>query len=326
MAGEPVAGDSIARDAVRAVFTATGTRPQARSRRQPLMGGSAKITLVGASAALLDATFVLADRLEQLWSRFVNDSDISRLNWAEGRAVDVDQLTVRLIRAMQSGAELTRNDYNPTLLPDLLEAGYTTSTVDSSRVTRLPTTARSPGDLAGIRIDGTRVLLPRGTTLDAGGIGKGLAADLVCGLAMSEGARGALAEIGGDIVVCGEGTDGQAWRLGVEDPFDPAGHCDVVRLGTGALATSSQRKRRFKTAAGERHHLLDPRTRTSATTGIQTVSVIATTGARAECLTKPGFLRPTADYLAWLPTVGAAGLVVHQTGAVATSANWSLYR
>lgn len=317
---------SIARDAVRAVFTETKTRPGARSRRQTLMGGSAGITLVGASVDLLDATFALADSLERLWSRFVGDSDITRLNLAEGREVDVDPVTVRLIRAMQDGATLTRGDYDPTLLPDLLTAGYSASTLDASKVTQLPVTARSPGDLAGIHIDGTRVRLPPGTTLDAGGIGKGLAADLVCEWAMNEGAWGALAEIGGDISVAGQCADGQAWRLGVEDPFDPAGHCAIVRLGTGALATSSQRKRRFQTAAGEQHHLLDPRTHDSAATGIQTVSVIAATGARAETLTKPGFLRPIADYLAWLPTVGAAGLAIDHTGTLAASENWNLYR
>ncbi|TFC24604.1 FAD:protein FMN transferase [Cryobacterium sp. TMT1-3] len=326
MASRTFTPQAIARDAVRAGYAGTGARPETLSRREPLMGGSCGITLVGASAALLDATFALADCLEQLWSRFVNDSDITRLNWAEGRAVDVDPLTVRLIRAMQSGCELTRGDYDPTLLPDLLAAGYSSSAIDPRRVTRLPESARSPGDLAGIHIDGTTVRLPRGTTLDAGGIGKGLTADLVCELAMNEGAWGALAEIGGDIAVCGQGADGQAWRLGVEDPLNPASHCAIVRLGTGALATSSQRKRRFTTTAGEHHHLLDPRTHDSAATRVQTVSVIASTGARAETLTKPGFLRPTADYLAWLPTVGAAGLVVDHTGALAASENWNLYR
>ena len=135
-----------------------------------------------------------------------------------------------------------------------------------------------------------------------------------------------LTEIGGDIAVSGHGADGQAWRLGIEDPFDPASHSFIVRLGTGALATSSQRKRRFTTTAGEHHHLLDPRTQNSAATTIQTVSVIAATGARAETLTKPGFLRPTAEYLAWLPTVGAAGLVVDHTGTLASSENWNRYR
>jgi thiamine biosynthesis lipoprotein len=58
---------------------------------------------------------------------------------------------------------------------------------------------------------------------------------------------------------------------------------------------------------------------------VQTVSVIATSGARAETLTKPGFVRPPSEYLAWLPTVGAAGLVIDESGAVTVSENWENY-
>jgi thiamine biosynthesis lipoprotein len=58
---------------------------------------------------------------------------------------------------------------------------------------------------------------------------------------------------------------------------------------------------------------------------VQTVSVIAATGARAEALTKPGFLRDPAEYLTWLPTVGAAGLIIDDEGAMLASGNWNRY-
>lgn len=161
--------------------------------------------------------------------------------------------------------------------------------------------------------------------LDAGGIGKGLAADVICRFALAEGAWGVMAEIGGDVVVAGSAPDGIAWRIGVEDPFDLDAHLAVVRLSAGAIATSSVRKRRWPTASGERHHLLDPATGQAADTAAQTVTVIASSGARAEALTKPGFTRSTAEYLAWLPDEGAAGLVVAETGDIHTSENWNLY-
>ncbi|RJT85749.1 FAD:protein FMN transferase [Cryobacterium melibiosiphilum] len=292
------------------------------------MGGGATITLVGASAGLLDDCFDLADRCEQRWSRFQPTSDISRLNWAEGRPVEVDPLTVGLLESMRHAARLTLGAYDPTLLPLLLEAGYTTSAVDPTRVTRLPASARAPGNLAAIEIRDGVIRMPVGMTLDPGGVGKGLTADLICELALASGAWGVMAEIGGDIAVAGTAPDGTAWRLGVENPFDLSAHSAVVRLQQGALATSSQRKKRFGTEpghAGERHHLLDPAGLRSAVTPIQTVSVIASSGARAEALTKPGFLRDPRDYLAWLPTVGAAGLMIDDTGALMASENWTLY-
>ena len=134
-----------------------------------------------------------------------------------------------------------------------------------------------------------------------------------------------MAEISGDVVVAGEGPYGTAWHLAVEDPFDTTKSLAVVRLRDAALVTSSQRKRRWETSGGARHHLIDPRTATSATSRVQTATVIAATGAHAEVLTKPAFLREPTDYLAWLPSVGAAGLLVLDDRTILTSTNWEQY-
>jgi thiamine biosynthesis lipoprotein len=289
------------------------------------MGGHGTVALVGGSVDLLNYAFALIGRCEQLWSRFLPTSDLGQLNWAEGKPVEVDPLTVRLIGAMREGAALTNGDFDPTLLPDVIAAGYGASRVAPSRVTTLPASAASPGRLEEITIQGTTVRMPIGTTLDAGGIGKGLAADLVCELLVGRGAAGVMAELGGDIVVAGQAPDGDAWVLGLENPFDTSELLMTVRIVRGAIVTSSQRKRRFSTPVGERHHLIDPRTSTSATSDIQTVTVIAATGARAEALAKSGFLREPAEYLSWLPEVGGAGLLVDATANQYASTNWERY-
>ncbi|CAN5173966.1 hypothetical protein BH09ACT2_BH09ACT2_05170 [soil metagenome] len=303
----------------------TGTEPVAKMRREPHMGGHSTITVVGGASSALDSCFALAHRCERLWSRFLPTSDITRLNWAEGDAVDVDPLTVRLATAMLAGFARTGGDFDPTLLPELLEAGYVNSRVDPERSTSLPDSARAPGEIGGMLIEGDAIALPRGTTLDPGGIGKGLTADLICELALAEGAWGVMAEIGGDVVVAGEAPGAQGWRIGLEDPHADGEYAAIIRLGAGAIATSSQLKRRWGSGPGERHHLMDASTGTSAVSDAHTVSVIAAYGWYAETLTKPGFLRPTPDYLSWLPSVGAAGCVIDRDGALHTSPNWQDY-
>jgi thiamine biosynthesis lipoprotein len=134
-----------------------------------------------------------------------------------------------------------------------------------------------------------------------------------------------MAEFGGDIVVDGQAPDGVAWRLGLEDPFTPDEHAAVIRLLRGGVVTSSQRKRRFGEGATTTHHLIDATTHSSAQSQVQTVTVIAATGARAEVLTKRGFVDNPAEYLAWLPTVGAAGFLINEDGTQLTSANGSTY-
>jgi thiamine biosynthesis lipoprotein len=314
----------IARDAVRAAIGQGTSLPAAVSDRREIMGGWGTITLVGAGATVLDEAWALAHELERLWTRFDPDSDVQRLNWAEGTPTDVDPVTIRLIDELKKAATLSGGDFDPTLLPALLDVGYAASLADATRVTTLPASARAPGNLAGIVSSGTTVTMPRGTTIDAGGMGKGLAGDLVCARVLALGAYGVMAEFLGDIVVAGAAPDGVAWRLGIENPFDTSQELGQVRIARGAVVTSSQRKRRFGTDSS--HHLLNPADGTSAESDVQTATIIAGNGAHAEALSKSAFVREPQEFLDWLPGQNAAGLLVLEDGSQITSSNWETYR
>jgi thiamine biosynthesis lipoprotein len=315
----------ISRDAVKAVFTHSESHPVPLSEKKPMMGGSASLTILGGGSEMLAECWSFVGELEKLWSRFLDDSDVTRLNWAEGKSIDVDPRTALLVSQMKDGYARTRGLFDPTLLPDVMAAGYSASRVDPKRISTLPASATSPGRIDLATVSANVVTLPKGTTIDPGGIGKGLAADLVCDFALGLGAWGIMAEIAGDVRVSGEAPDGVAWRIGVEDPFNTGSHTDVVRVPNGGVVTSSQRKRRLGDK-GEKHHLINPSTRDSAQTDVQTVTIIAGTAATAETLTKPGFLQATPDFLSWVVTQGAAGLVIDINGEHHESSNWSLYR
>ena len=313
-------------------MTATGTAdpaaPPARIRATGrAMGNPVAITVLGDPPVdVLAEGLATARRLDGLWSRFRPDSDVSRLNRSAGAPCRVHPWTVRLVHAMIDGHRRTGGDFDPTLLPALLTAGFAASHSDPALVTDLPDAARAPGDPGGIRVSGEIVALPTGTTLDAGGIGKGLAADIIVTAAVDAGASGVLVEVGGEVVAGGTPDESGAWRIGVEDPFHPDEHLCVVRLARGAVATSSTLlTRRPGQDGGLVHHLIDPRSGAPIATDAASVTVIAPTGARAEVLTKPGFLRPVPEYLAWLPSQGAAGLVVTMDGRVHASAAWDRY-
>jgi thiamine biosynthesis lipoprotein len=314
----------IARNAVRSAIAQGSALPASFTDRRQVMGGWGTITVVGGGAHVLDEAWALAHRLERLWTRFDSSSDVQRLNWAEGRPTEVDPLTVRLIDELKKANALSDGDFDPTLLPALLDVGYTASLADSTRVTTLPESARAPGNAAGIVVSGTKITMPRGTTIDAGGMGKGLAGDLVCARARELGAYGVMTEFLGDIVVAGAAPDGVAWRLGIEDPFDTEKELAQVRISSGAIVTSSQRKRRF--GSTDKHHLLNPTDASSAQTAVQTATVIAGTGAHAEALSKSAFVRHPDAFLEWLPAQSAAGMVVLDDGHIRISTNWETYR
>ncbi len=314
-------------EAMLAAVFGDGAAPIVHSRSFAVMGANASVTIVGGHSSLVDDAVGMAMELEGLWTRFSPDSDISLLNWSEGEPVDVDPRTADLIRAMQHATVMTAGAFDPTLLPALLREGYTHSLVDPSRVTTLPESAVSPGRVEDITIDGTSVRLPRGTTLDAGGIGKGFAADLIAEHLRSEGVMGVLVELGGDLRVEGYSPRGRGWRLGVENPFSPETHVSVIEIDSGGLATSSQLKRRFVREDGSHtHHLIDAWSSTSMESRAASVTVLAPTAWESEVLAKVGFQRPIAEFLTLAKRRGVKVGVTSDDGAWTRSSDWPEYR
>ncbi|AXY49696.1 ApbE family lipoprotein [Rhodococcus ruber] len=291
--------------------------------RRPAMGGTAAITVVGGPAGLADRCFARLAELEQAWSRFLDTSDIWRLNWAQGRPVRVRPDTVHLVTELVRAWAMTDGAFDPTILPQLVAAGYAGSCTDPTRRTTLPDTATWPAAVSEIDIDGLDVRLPRGTTLDPGGLGKGLAADMLSEFALDHGADGVLAEVGGDLVVAGAPPDEGAWTVGIEDPFTPGGLLTVVRLAGGAVATSSRLVRVWTGSYGPAHHLIDPATGVNARTSTVTATVVAGTGARAEALTKLAFTPQPDRLVRRAPHLGAVALVLTADRQQHRSVNWS---
>jgi FAD:protein FMN transferase len=249
----------------------------------PRSGGDAEPLAAWALARL--------QQLEQRWSRFLHTSEISRLNAAGGAPCRVSADTFRLVESLVRAWHATGGAFDPTLLVTLVELGYAASRDDATLRTSLPSNCRPAGRPDAILIDGTNrvVQLPVGTTLDPGGLGKGLAADIVTEELLSAGAAGALVEIGGDLRVAGEPPIGDGWRIAIRPALDGEPH-RVVQLATGGIATSSSRLRVWSREGRTHHHLIEPRTRTSTSTDVASCTVIAGTAAWAEAFTKVGFV------------------------------------
>lgn len=157
--------------------------------------------------------------LERCWSRFDETSDISAINRAEGRPVRVDPSTIDLVGSMVIGHHMTRGVFHPF---HLSVEGFDPSSIDDIDL----------DPIAQI------VKVPAGLRLDPGGVGKGLASDMVARQLRDLGALGALVEIGGDLRVVGNGPHHGFWPIGVDDPF---GHIDgggVVLVQEGGVSTS----------------------------------------------------------------------------------------
>ncbi len=253
------------------------------------MGCSALIVVVGGGHGLLEAARSRIEDLEARWSRFRPSSELSLLNGLPSREVVVSPETFELVTKSVFAWEATAGAFDPSVLSAVAAAGYgkvfAVAALDSD--TPRPHATRAPG-CSGIVLDpdSNAITIPYGVGLDPGGIGKGLAGDIVVRELLAAGAGGAMVDLGGDVRVAGTSPQGEGWTIGVADPMDAARDITQVSLVDGAIATSSTQMRTWQRGDETVHHLIDPMTGDPHSGPTTSVTVVAGEGWWAEISTK----------------------------------------
>jgi len=253
------------------------------------MGAACHLLGVGLERGRLSwATAWVADMRDR-FSRFEPDSEVSRLNAAAGRWVELSAYLEGLLRAALDAHEVSGGLVHAGVLPSMLAIGYT-------RPLRLGPTGAAPG-AAGppaplpelLELRPGRARLRPGAGIDLGGIAKGWLADRLA----ERLADNCLVNLGGDLFARGAGPDGEGWPVGL-------GPATVLLRDQGA-ATSGTGRRAWWQAEQRLHHLIDPRTGRPSATDLAEVSVVAATAAGAEVHAKAALLLGSgqaAPYLA----------------------------
>ena len=287
------------------------------------MGTDCQVVVLGGGDDDLAAAEAEVHRLERLWTRFDASSELSGLNAHAGRAMPAGPETRMLARRMLRAERLTGGRFDPLMGRDIVAMGYDRDHGalpaphgPTARVSMTPA-VRPRG--AGLRLDERTGLItvPAGRALDPGGIGKGLAADMVSAGLLRRGVQGALVNVGGDLRCRGLAPDG-GWRIDIADPRDAdASSVAQVVLAKGAVCTSGVRKRRWARPDGTvAHHLLDPDTGTPTEAEVASVSVVAPAGWIADVLAKAVILAGPEAGAALLRSRNATAVVVLADGAV----------
>jgi len=275
------------------------------------------------------ATNAVGEVLEDVdiaYSRFRDDSELSRLNASPGRSVRVSPLLATAIDAAQRAARLTDGAVDPTIGQAIRVAGYDD---DFSRIAARggPINLRAwrvPGWQA-IRFDRRlqTVLLPAGVELDLGSTGKALAADLGARAALAAaGTGGVMVSLGGDIATAGTPPPG-GWRIHVaEDSREkPDADGEVICLPAGGVATSSTTVRRWTRGAAVLHHIIDPQTSLPTTGPFRTVTVAAATCLDANIASTAAIVRGETA-IDWLMSWGLPARLVENDGTIHYIGRW----
>jgi len=277
------------------------------------------------AAGALQRAVALLRRAERRLSRFDPRSDLSRINRRAGEPVRVGRLTRAVVAEALAAAHATGGLFDPTVLHAVQAAGYDRDfalLAKGGAVTAdAPDVPRARFRAVEIDWQAGTVRVPVGAGLDLGGIAKGWLADAVVRRLRRYGA--ALADLGGDIAVAGRPPGEEAWQIEVADPWDESRALGVLSLRAGGVATSGVLRRRWCTAAGPYHHIIDPRTGRPARTDLVQVTVAAPRAAAAEVAATAALLLGREKAATVLTLSGClAGVLVDVHGTV-TSVGFS---
>lgn len=258
----------------------------------------------------------LFESWERRLSRFRPESELMRLNAAAGQVFPASRILREVIRAGLQAAQRSSGLVTPTLLNELVAAGYDRSfddlePVGASRAQRVMPRSAPPAAMQPVHVDertGTVRLAP-GIGLDLGGVAKGWAAARAASLLAAYGP--ALLDAGGDIAVSGPRADGTPWPIGITDPLHPDETLALLMLSGGGVATSGRDYRRWRAGGREQHHLIDPRTGLPAQTDILSATVIGPSALEAEIAAKAVLIQGSRAGMAWIEArPELAGLIV----------------
>jgi len=255
--------------------------------------------------------------VESHLSRFRADSELSRLNKRTGRgAVLVSSLLYRVLAQALAAARQTDGIFDPTVLPMLRQAGYDRSfelLADTSDDHPLLPVQSGRSGWRQVCLDpaNNAVKLPVGVAIDLGGIAKGWTVDRASELLQAWGPS--LVDAGGDMRASGL-PGGEPWPVAVEDPFHPGQEIATLGLNNCAVATSTVGKRHWQRNGQCFHHLIDPRTGTSADSDLHTVTALAPSAMEAEIAAKTALLLGSVAGAAWLRRKDNPAILIQHSG------------
>lgn len=275
-------------------------------------------TLDGLETLLLD--------LDRDLSATAPDSALSALNFSGSSS---DGALAKLIRRAAALSARTGGALDISLLPASRLWGF------PSKLYQVPDQAelealRSRVGMDKVTVTGTEITLTDGAQLDLGAVAKGYAADL-CREKLEQAGCVGILSLGGNIQTVGKKPDGSDWKIGIQDPDDPAKNRLILSLaGTHAVVTSGDYQRCFTENGVTYCHILDPETLSPVRNSLRSVTVVADEGFLADGLSTALFVmgrengiefwRASSDFEAvWIEADGTVTVTEGLAGAVKAS-------
>lgn len=227
---------------------------------------------------LTDGCRSICEEAERTFSRTDENSELYAVNHRDEDRVEVSEMLAGVVQTGLDYYEISDGRFDITIAPvtDLWDF--------RSEAPSVPPEAMIQGALR--KVDGSAVHVEEedgawylafdrpDTMIDLGALVKGWAADRLAEYLKENGVSSGLINLGGNVLALGAKTDGSAWKVGIQKPFEQD-IVDVVEVTDQSVVTSGVYERCFEADGILYHHILDPATGYPVSGGLWGVSIIS---------------------------------------------------
>jgi len=227
---------------------------------------------------------------EKIFSRFDDDSELSQLNKSKGKKFKVSEAMLRVLLFCEKFHQISGGFFDPRVLENLKKIGYEKDFRKNhqffkSKKTSLTKMKKDLVDDLIIFSEEKSALIKM--DIDTTGIVKGYTIDRAAEFLLEEGFENFIIDAGGDMFIQGLNSDGEKWKIGIEDVAD-----EKILLGLSGvgLATSGINRKQWTVNGKSFHHLINPKNPNEFSFDLKTVTVIREKTVEADGRAKSLFL------------------------------------
>lgn len=245
-------------------------------------------------AEVADGCADILNKVDLAISAHNESSDVYALNSDINRMLSADEMLVSLLDTADRISSLTGGAYDYTLgalteLWNITGGGPVPSEEDINE-------ALSHCGADKFKIDGSSITkVDKEAKLDFGGIGKGVATQLILEYLDTTDVSYGLVSLGGNIGVYGKKPEYGNFKIGIRDPESTDSVIGYLYLNSGFVSVSGDYERFFEEDGVRYHHILDPKTGYPADSGLRSVAVHTANGASADALSTALFILGVED-------------------------------
>ena len=275
----------------------------------------------------------ILDEIDAQMSLWIEDSEISRLN--RGDSIYLSSSFHAVIMRSLLYSELSDGAFDISIGPLIKAWGFSGGVrkdqvnVDSlMKYVGYERLIVSRPDML------EKYALPFGFEIDVNGIAQGFTVDAVVNFLKNKSIENYMVEIGGEVSCKGKNINGQAWRIGIEEPSEQriAGQFQtIIELDTMSLATSGNYRKYWEDERGQKVvHSVDPETGIPFISNLLSASVIAPNATMADALATASMIKGVlgaTEMIEQLPSIEAYFIVGTKFGEihVQQTSGWERY-